>query len=66
MRWALTFLLKPKDVKPVQILLTEINEDYSFTDCTSFFGAKMYDTHSIEEKEDGLVLANKFVVYWSI
>lgn len=56
------FFLKPKGVKPVQILLTEINEGYSFTDCTSFFGAKMYDTHSIEEKENGLVLTNKLVV----
>lgn len=56
------FILKPKGVKPVKILLTEINEGYSFTDCTSFFGAKMYDTHSICETEDGLKISNEIVV----
>jgi hypothetical protein len=47
------FFLKPKGVQPVKIVLTEINEGYSFTDCTSFFGAKMYDTHVMEETVDG-------------
>ena len=56
------FFLKPKGVKPVKILLTEINEGYSFTDCTSFFGAKMYDTHSMEDTVEGLKLTNKLVV----
>ena len=50
------FILKPKGVRP------EINEGYSFTDCTSFFGAKMYDTHAMEETVDGLKLTNKLVV----
>lgn len=56
------FFLKPKGVQPAKIVLTEINEVYSFTDCTSFFGAKMYDTHAMEETVDGLKLTNKLVV----
>lgn len=56
------FILKPKGVNPVKIVLTEINEGHHFTDCTSFFGAKMYDTHLMEETEDGLKLTNKLVV----
>jgi len=56
------FFLKPKGIKAVKILITEIKEGYSFTDCTSFFGAKMYDTHAMEETVDGLKLTNKLVV----
>ncbi|MBM4222673.1 MAG: polyketide cyclase [Gammaproteobacteria bacterium] len=56
------FFLKPKGVQPVKIVLTEINEGYSFTDCTSFFGAKMYDTHAMEETVEGLKLTNTLVV----
>lgn len=56
------FFLKPKGIKPVKILITEIKEGYSFTDCTTFFGAKMYDTHAMEETEEGLKLTNTLVV----
>ena len=56
------FFLKPKGIKQVKITLTEIREGYSFTDCTSFFGAKMYDTHSMIDTPDGLKLTNKMVV----
>lgn len=56
------FMLKPKGMSPVKIMLTEINEGKSFTDSTSFFGAKMYDTHTLEEKPEGLLLSNKLVV----
>lgn len=56
------FMLKPKGMKAVKIDLIEINQGKSFTDCTSFFGAKMYDTHEIEETADGLKLTNKLVV----
>lgn len=56
------FILKPKGAPEVKIVLTEINEKRSFTDCTKFFGAKMYDTHSIEEKRGGVVFSNKLVV----
>lgn len=56
------FMLKPKDINPVKIVLTEINEGRYFTDCTSFFGAKMYDTHAMENTTEGLKLTNKLVV----
>lgn len=56
------FFLKPKGIKPVKIVLTEINDGYSFTDCTSFFGAKMYNTHAMEDTPEGLKLKNTVVV----
>jgi hypothetical protein len=56
------FILKPKGANPVKIVLIEINEGYCFTDCTSFFGAKMYDTHTLTDTVDGLKLTNKLVV----
>lgn len=56
------FLLKPSGVKAVKIMLTEVHEGYSFTDCTSFFGAKMYDTHAMEETPKGLKITNTLVV----
>lgn len=56
------FILKPKGVKAVRITLTEINNGKSFTDLTTFFGAKMYDTHSMEVKDGGILLSNKLVV----
>ena len=56
------FMLKPKGVRPVKIIITEINEGYSFTDCTIFPGAKMYDTHTMEETPDGLLLSNTLIV----
>ena len=56
------FLLKPKGMKAVKIMLTEIEEGKKFTDCTTFFGAKMYDTHAMEETPEGLQLTNLLVV----
>lgn len=56
------FMLKPKGVKAVKIVLTEIEEGRKFTDCTTFFGAKMYDTHAMEETPEGLRLTNTLVV----
>jgi len=56
------FMLKPKGMGAVKIMLTEIVEVQHFTDCTSFPGAKMYDTHSLEETPEGLKLSNKLVV----
>lgn len=56
------FILKPKGAPSVKIILTEINEGKSFTDCTKFFGAKMFDTHSIEKKEGGVLLTNTLTV----
>ncbi len=52
------FYLKPKGMKAVKIVLTAIKEGVEFTDCTRFLGAKMYDTHRLEEVEGGLRLTN--------
>ena len=56
------FMLKPKGAPAVKIELTEIDEGNHFTDCTKFFGAKMYDTHYAEEIDHGVILRNKLVV----
>lgn len=56
------FMLKPKGISPVKIILTEIVEGHYFTDCTAFFGAKMVDTHAMVETADGLKLTNTLVV----
>lgn len=56
------FMLKPKGAPAVKIELTEIVEGVKFTDCTRFFGAKMTDTHELEETEEGLRLTNILTV----
>lgn len=56
------FTLKPKGASAVKIQLVEIEEGKRFTDCTKFFGAKMYDTHAMVETEEGIQLSNKLVV----
>jgi len=56
------FMLKPKGMKAVKITLTEIVKGKKFTDCTPFFGAKMYDTHELEETSTGLRLTNTLCV----
>jgi hypothetical protein len=56
------FILKPKGGPKVKIVLTEIVEGKKFTDCTHFLGARMYDTHEMEETTEGLRLTNTLVV----
>lgn len=56
------FKLKPKGSPAVKIELVEIEEGKKFTDCTTFPGAKMYDTHELEETDQGLRLLNTLVV----
>ena len=56
------FMLKPKGMGAVKIVLTDIQPGIQFTDCTQFFGAKMLDTHSMVETPEGLILSNKLVV----
>lgn len=56
------FFLKPKGVRPVKIVLTEIEEGRKFTDRTIFPGAKMFVTHTLEETNQGLKLTNTLVV----
>lgn len=56
------FMLKPKGVKAVKITLTDVQKNRRFTDCTNFLGAKMFDSHSMEETENGLLLKHEIVV----
>jgi len=56
------FLLKPKGMRAFKIMLTEVQEGFQFTDCTAFFGAKMFDTHAMEETPNGLKIINTLVV----
>ncbi len=56
------FMLKPKGAPAVKIELIEIEEGKKFTDCTCFFGAKMLDTHEMEETSEGLRIINTLVV----
>ena len=56
------FMLKPKGAPAVKIELVEVSKGQKFTDCTSFFGAKMYDTHEMEDTKDGLCLSNTLTV----
>ena len=56
------FKLKPKGAFPVKIIITNIEEGRTFTDCTCFLGAKMYNTHTLKETEDGMRLTNTLVV----
>jgi hypothetical protein len=56
------FILKPKSMGPVTITLTAVEVGKSFTDCTRFFGAKMFDTHTVEETSEGILLTNTLIV----
>lgn len=56
------FILKPKTMGPVKIMLIDVKEGHSFTDCTTFFGAKMLDTHAMQETAEGLLLSNHLTV----
>lgn len=56
------FMLKPKGIKAVKITLTDVKPGHQFTDCTVFFGAKMFDTHSMEQTAEGLKLTNTVFV----
>ncbi len=56
------FMLKPKGMKAVKIDLIDVQFEKEFTDRTTFFGAKMYDTHSVEEADGGVIIRNKLVV----
>lgn len=56
------FLLKPKGGPEVKIRLTEVHDEKKFVDCTYFPGAKMYDTHELEETPEGLKITNTVTV----
>ena len=52
------FRLKPKGAPEVKVYFTEIIPEKKFVDCTHFFGAKMFDTHEIEETNTGIKITN--------
>lgn len=52
------FWLKPKGMPAVKIRITAIEAGSSFTDCTQFFGAQMFDTHTLLKTPEGLKLTN--------
>jgi len=56
------FILKPKNMGAVKIKITALKEGEYFTDCTEFFGAKMYDTHRITKTKEGLKISNSLWV----
>lgn len=56
------FIMKPKGVSEVKIQLTEIEEGKRFTDCTQFWGAKMFDAHELEETPEGLTITSTLKV----
>lgn len=56
------FMLKPKSMRAVKIELIDVKPGISFTDRTRFFGAKMLDTHLMEETPEGLKLTNHLIV----
>jgi hypothetical protein len=56
------FLVKPKNVKQLKVVLKEVKKEQSFTDCTTFWGAKMYYTHSMENTPEGLLVSSRIMV----
>jgi hypothetical protein len=57
-----SFTLKPKGGPKVKIKLVEVIPGVTFTDCTSFPGAKMYGKHVIEETKNGLKLTTTMTI----
>ncbi len=47
------FILKPKGAPEVKIQLIEVTPLTSYTDCTHFFGARMYGYHEMKEEAGG-------------
>lgn len=47
------FILKPKGIRPIKIILTKIEKGRKFTDYTSFFGAKMCYTQKLRKQATG-------------
>jgi len=61
------FMLKPKGAPAFKIYITELIESSDgkykrFTDCTNFFGAKMFDIHELEQTEAGVRITNTIKV----
>lgn len=56
------FMLKPKNSPVVKVVITELIKYKKFADCTTFFGAKMYDIHELEETAEGLRITSTIKV----
>ena len=56
------FILKASKAPKVTIEITEVEQGRKFTDCTKFFGAKMYNTHEIEDVSNGVHVKNTLTV----
>lgn len=56
------FMLKPKGAPTFKVEIIELIENKKFTDCTKFWGAKMYDIHELEETKAGLCITSTLKV----
>lgn len=57
-----SFILKPKGAPKVTVSLIAIENEKMFTDCTVFFGAKMYGKHELSLEGDELRLTTTMMV----
>ena len=51
-----SFFLKPKGSPSMTVELLNVKRDHSFTGCTRFFGATMYDIHEMHQDPQGIRL----------
>jgi hypothetical protein len=51
-----SFILKPKGSPSMTVELLNVKRDHSFTGCTRFFGATMYDIHEMHQDPQGIRL----------
>lgn len=56
------FMLKPKGAPAVKVEIIELIKNKKFVDRTTFFGAKMYDIHELEETNNGLRITSTIKV----
>lgn len=56
------FWLRPKGGPQFKVHLIDMTTGESFSDCTHFFGAKMYDIHEMQQTESGLQISNTIKV----
>ena len=56
------FMLKPKGMSAVKIMITAIEPGRRFGDCTTFFGARMPHTFLLEDTVEGLKISSTLEV----
>lgn len=57
------FMLKPKGMSAVKIMITAIEAGKCFSDCTTFFGARMLHTFLLEDTAAGLKISSILEVH---